>query len=56
MKILVLGGTQFVGRAFVESALAAGDELTLPSTAAAGTPASTSRATSRGSSATPRPH
>ena len=29
MKILVLGGTQFVGRAFVESALAAGDELTL---------------------------
>ena len=29
MRILVLGGTQFVGRAFVESALAAGDELTL---------------------------
>ena len=29
MKILVLGGTQFVGRAFVEAALAAGDELTL---------------------------
>ena len=29
MRILVLGGTQFVGRAFVESALEAGDELTL---------------------------
>ena len=29
MRILVLGGTQFVGRAFVESALAAGDEPTL---------------------------
>jgi 2'-hydroxyisoflavone reductase len=29
MRILVLGGTQFVGRAFVESALAGGDELTL---------------------------
>ena len=29
MKILVLGGTQFVGRAVVEAALAAGDELTL---------------------------
>ena len=29
VKILVLGGTQFVGRAFVEAALAAGDELTL---------------------------
>jgi 2'-hydroxyisoflavone reductase len=29
MRILVLGGTQFVGRAFVEAALAAGDELTL---------------------------
>ena len=29
MKILVLGGTQFVGRAFVEAALAAGDEPTL---------------------------
>jgi 2'-hydroxyisoflavone reductase len=29
MKVLVLGGTQFVGRAFVEAALAAGDELTL---------------------------
>jgi len=29
MKILVLGGTRFVGRAFVEAALAAGDEPTL---------------------------
>ena len=29
MNILVLGGTQFVGRAFVEAALAAGDEPTL---------------------------
>ena len=29
VKILVLGGTQFVGRALVEAALAAGDELTL---------------------------
>ena len=29
MRILVLGGTQFVGRALVEAALAAGDELTL---------------------------
>jgi len=29
MRILVLGGTQFVGRAVVEAALAAGDELTL---------------------------
>ena len=29
MRILVLGGTQFVGRSFVETALAAGDELTL---------------------------
>ncbi len=29
MRILVLGGTQFVGRAFVEAALAAGDEPTL---------------------------
>ena len=29
MKILVLGGTQFVGRALVEAGLAAGDELTL---------------------------
>ena len=29
MKLLVLGGTQFVGRALVEVALEAGDELTL---------------------------
>ncbi len=29
MKLLVLGGTQFVGRAVVEAALAAGDEVTL---------------------------
>ena len=29
MRILVLGGTQFVGRAFVEAALAEGHELTL---------------------------
>lgn len=29
MRILVLGGTSFVGRAIVEQALAAGDELTL---------------------------
>lgn len=29
MKLLVLGGTQFVGRALVEAALEAGDELTL---------------------------
>lgn len=29
MRILVLGGTRFVGRAFVEEALAAGHELTL---------------------------
>ncbi len=29
MKILVLGGTQFVGRALVEAALAGGNELTL---------------------------
>ncbi len=29
MKLLVLGGTQFVGRALVEAALANGDELTL---------------------------
>ena len=29
MKILVLGGTQFVGRAFVDAALANGDEVTL---------------------------
>jgi 2'-hydroxyisoflavone reductase len=29
LRILVLGGTQFVGRAFVEEALAAGYELTL---------------------------
>lgn len=29
MRILVLGGTQFVGRALVEAALEAGDELTL---------------------------
>ncbi len=29
MKILVLGGTQFVGRAFVETALESGAELTL---------------------------
>lgn len=29
MRILVLGGTQFVGRAFVEEALAAGHEVTL---------------------------
>lgn len=29
MKILVLGGTKFVGRAFVEAALAAGNEVTL---------------------------
>lgn len=29
MRILVLGGTQFVGRALVEAALATGDEITL---------------------------
>ena len=29
MKLLVLGGTQFVGRALVEAALVAGDEVTL---------------------------
>jgi 2'-hydroxyisoflavone reductase len=29
VKILVLGGTQFVGRAVVEAALAAGDDVTL---------------------------
>lgn len=29
MKLLVLGGTKFVGRALVEAALAAGDEVTL---------------------------
>lgn len=29
MRLLVLGGTQFVGRALVEAALAAGNELTL---------------------------
>ncbi len=29
MKLLVLGGTQFVGRALVEAALAAGNEVTL---------------------------
>ena len=29
MRILVLGGTRFVGRAFVEEALAAGHEVTL---------------------------
>lgn len=29
MRLLVLGGTQFVGRAFVEAALAAGHEVTL---------------------------
>ena len=29
MKLLVLGGTQFVGRAVAEAALAAGDEVTL---------------------------
>ena len=29
MKILVLGGTKFVGRALVEAALAAGNEVTL---------------------------
>lgn len=29
MRILVLGGTQFVGRAFVEAALATGNEVTL---------------------------
>jgi 2'-hydroxyisoflavone reductase len=29
VRILVLGGTQFVGRALVEAALAAGDEVTL---------------------------
>ena len=29
MRILVLGGTQFVGRALAETALAAGDEVTL---------------------------
>lgn len=29
LRILVLGGTRFVGRALVEAALAAGHELTL---------------------------
>ena len=29
MKILVLGGTKFLGRAFAEAATAAGHELTL---------------------------
>src|SRR3982750_4660916 len=29
MRLLVLGGTQFVGRRFVEAALEAGDEVTL---------------------------
>ena len=29
MRILVLGGTKFLGRAFVEAALARGHELTL---------------------------
>jgi 2'-hydroxyisoflavone reductase len=29
MKILVIGGTQFVGRAIVEQLLANGDEVTL---------------------------
>jgi 2'-hydroxyisoflavone reductase len=29
VKLLVLGGTRFLGRAFVEAALAAGDEVTL---------------------------
>lgn len=29
MRLLVLGGTRFLGRALVESALARGDELTL---------------------------
>ncbi|MEX2274967.1 MAG: NAD-dependent epimerase/dehydratase family protein [Actinomycetota bacterium] len=29
MKLLVIGGTEFVGRAFVEAALAAGHEMTL---------------------------
>jgi len=29
VKILVLGGTQFVGRALVEAALATGNEMTL---------------------------
>jgi 2'-hydroxyisoflavone reductase len=29
MRIFVIGGTRFVGRAFVETALAAGHEVTL---------------------------
>ncbi len=37
MKILVLGGTSFVGRAMVEEALARGDELTLFSRGRTGT-------------------
>lgn len=44
MKVLVLGGTHFVGRALVEELLAAGDEVTTLTSGASGPPADGARA------------
>ena len=38
MRLLVLGGTHHVGRAFVEAALARGDEVTTVTRGVSGTP------------------
>ncbi len=44
MRLLVLGGTHFVGRALVEEAVAAGDEVTTLTSGASGAPAAGAQA------------